>query len=69
MLCILGAIGSDFQTGIANGMFYYPAEFYVIQIKGFWDISFRSLEVFLFNSCLLYGQTHDTMGWRTKVIL
>ena len=48
VLCKVGVTCLNFWNAIENGISWYSTTFYSIQIKGLWDVSFRSLEVFLF---------------------
>ena len=47
MLCKLGATGPNVWNVIDDGILYYSTKFYGIQIRGFWDTSFWSLEIYM----------------------
>ena len=48
MLCKLGATGPNVWNVIDDGIVYYSTKFYGIQIRGFWDTSFWSLEISIY---------------------
>ena len=47
MLCKIGATGPNVWNVIDDGIVYYSTKFYGIQIRGFWETSFWSLELFI----------------------